>query len=190
MPFSNKKSTIDIQRKYILSVLQCISKWFCPRTFSQSFNLCYFVPKQHNFKCIPLVGAGFLKKKKRLESFLAYNILSRNGIKLDYYGECTACVFKGENYQAQLIGCYIYDILLSARMDQATVSVHKLNWQLVMWYFTLTDQKYKRAEMQNEDENVCTQILPQREKSQECCLNNFIPQKVKNGWFIIMGQIN
>ena len=45
MPFSNKKSTIDLQRKDLYSVLLCISKRSCPRTFGLLFDLCSFVPK-------------------------------------------------------------------------------------------------------------------------------------------------
>ena len=45
MPFSNKKSTIDLQRKYVYKVLLCILKRSCPRTFGLLFDLCSFVPK-------------------------------------------------------------------------------------------------------------------------------------------------
>ena len=45
MPFSNKKSTIDLQRKGVYKVLLCILKRSCPRTFGPLFDLCSFVPK-------------------------------------------------------------------------------------------------------------------------------------------------
>ena len=45
MPFSNKKSTIDLQRKGVYKVLLCILKRSCPRTFGQLIDLCSFVPK-------------------------------------------------------------------------------------------------------------------------------------------------
>ena len=45
MPFSNKKSTIDLQRKGVYKVLLCILKRSCPRTFGLLFDLCSFVPK-------------------------------------------------------------------------------------------------------------------------------------------------
>ena len=45
MPFSNKKSTIDLQRKDVYEVLLCILKRSCPRTFGLLFDLCSFVPK-------------------------------------------------------------------------------------------------------------------------------------------------
>ena len=39
MPRSNKKSTIDLQRKEVYSVQLCISKRSCPRTFGLLFDL-------------------------------------------------------------------------------------------------------------------------------------------------------
>ena len=60
MPFSNKKSTIDLQRKDVYEVLLCILKRSCPRTFGLLFDLCSFVPKHLASQYQNFSGSGIV----------------------------------------------------------------------------------------------------------------------------------
>jgi len=74
MPFSNKKSTIDLQRKYVYKVLLCILKRSCPRTFGLLFDLCSFVPKHLALQYLKAAAGDFSVQHEKWQSF--YNCFS------------------------------------------------------------------------------------------------------------------